>query len=83
MEWKMFVYLMAFGTFYDYLTYFVAIWYIFPVLVRCEKKNLATLYDSRRKNPRSLLPFETADLNTWPSSHSLDAFIEINTRKLH
>jgi hypothetical protein len=34
------VYLLAFGIFY---WHFVVIWYIFPVLVRCTKKNLATL----------------------------------------
>jgi hypothetical protein len=37
------------GIFYGHLAYFVAIWYIFgnlyvfPVLVCCTKKNLATL----------------------------------------
>jgi hypothetical protein len=31
------------GTFYGHLVYFVAIWYIFPVLVYCTKKILATL----------------------------------------
>jgi hypothetical protein len=29
--------------FYGRLVYFVAIWYIFPVLVHCVTKNLATL----------------------------------------
>jgi hypothetical protein len=29
--------------FYGHLVYFVVIWYIFPVLVSCTKKNLATL----------------------------------------
>jgi hypothetical protein len=32
-----------FGIFYDHLVDFVFIWYIFPVLVSCNKKNLATL----------------------------------------
>jgi hypothetical protein len=32
------VYFMAF-----WCVYFMVIWYIFPVLVRCAKKNLATL----------------------------------------
>jgi hypothetical protein len=31
------------GIFYDHLVHFVLIWYIFPVLVSCTKKNLATL----------------------------------------
>jgi hypothetical protein len=42
--------LRPFGTLYGHLPYFMAIWYIFwlfgaffPVLVRCSKKNLATL----------------------------------------
>jgi hypothetical protein len=46
----MLVYLMAiwflsrpFGIFCGYLEYFIVLWYIFPVLVCCSKKNLATL----------------------------------------
>jgi hypothetical protein len=42
--------LWPFGTFYTHLRYFMTIWYIlcsigtfFPVLVSCNKKNLATL----------------------------------------
>jgi hypothetical protein len=35
--------LQPFEIFYDRLVYFVVIWYIFPVLVHCTKKNLATL----------------------------------------
>jgi hypothetical protein len=35
--------LCPFGIFYGHLVYFVVIWTIFPVLVRCSKKNLATL----------------------------------------
>jgi hypothetical protein len=31
------------GIFYYHLVYFIVIWYIFPVLVCCAKKNLATL----------------------------------------
>jgi hypothetical protein len=31
------------GIFFYHLVYFVAIWYIFPVLVYYTKKNLATL----------------------------------------
>jgi hypothetical protein len=29
--------------FHGHMVYFTAIWYIFPVLVSCTKKNLATL----------------------------------------
>jgi hypothetical protein len=50
LDWKMFIYFMAiwnilwrFGIFYVRLVHFVLIWYIFPVLVSCTKKNLATL----------------------------------------
>jgi hypothetical protein len=50
LDWKMFINFMAtwnilwrFGIFYDHLVHFVFIWYIFPVLVSCAKKNLATL----------------------------------------
>jgi hypothetical protein len=31
------------------LVHFVVIWYIFPVLVCCTEKNLATLFESREK----------------------------------
>jgi hypothetical protein len=50
LDWKMFKYFMAiwtilwrFGIFCDRLVHFVFIWYIFPVLKSCTKKNLATL----------------------------------------
>jgi hypothetical protein len=50
LDWKMFKYCMAiwnilriFEIFYDHLVHFVFIWYIFPVWVSCNKKNLATL----------------------------------------
>jgi hypothetical protein len=33
--------------FYDHSAHFVFIWYIFPVLVSCTMKNLATLLASR------------------------------------
>jgi hypothetical protein len=49
-QWKMLAYfidtwsiLRSFVMFYGYLVQFVEIWYIFPVLVFCSKKNLATL----------------------------------------
>jgi hypothetical protein len=48
------VYILSrFGIFYGHLvyiitaiwyTYFVVLWYIFPVLVCCNEKNLATLF---------------------------------------
>jgi hypothetical protein len=37
--------LQAIGIFYNHLVHFVLIWYIFPALVSCIKKNLATLLD--------------------------------------
>jgi hypothetical protein len=36
--------LRPFGIFNGRLVYFVVIWYIFPVLVFCTEKNLATLH---------------------------------------
>jgi hypothetical protein len=38
--------LWTFGIFYEHLVHFVVIWYIFPVLVSCTKKNLAALRDA-------------------------------------
>jgi hypothetical protein len=44
LQWKMFVYFISpFGTFFSNLVCCLVIWYIFPVLVCCSKKNLATL----------------------------------------
>jgi hypothetical protein len=40
--------LWTFGIFYDHLEQFVLIWYIFPVWVKCTKKNLATLMVGER-----------------------------------
>jgi hypothetical protein len=40
--------LKPFGIFYDHLVISWQIWYIFPVLVYCVKKNLATLFKSGR-----------------------------------
>jgi hypothetical protein len=37
------VYLRLFGIFCGHFIYFIVIWYIFPVLICCIKKNLATL----------------------------------------
>jgi hypothetical protein len=41
--------LCTFGIIYVHLVYFVVIWYIFPVLVSCTKKNLANLEWSKRR----------------------------------
>jgi hypothetical protein len=53
LQWNMLVYNMSissilwiFGLFYGYLVYVIVIWYIFPVLVCCTGKNLATLASS-------------------------------------
>jgi hypothetical protein len=50
LDWKVLIYFMVmwniswtFGIFYDNQVHLVFIWYIFPVLVLCTKKNLATL----------------------------------------
>jgi hypothetical protein len=50
LNWEMFRCFMAiwnflwrFGIFYNHLVLLVLIWYILPVLVSCNKKNLATL----------------------------------------
>jgi hypothetical protein len=56
LEWEMLVYFMVIsnilrplGIFYGHLVYFwpfgrvVVLWYIFPVLIYCVRKNLATL----------------------------------------
>jgi hypothetical protein len=40
---SMYVAMGDIGTFYGHLVYFMVIWYIFPVLVCCAIKNLATL----------------------------------------
>jgi hypothetical protein len=49
-DWKMLIYFMdmwnnlwTFGIFHEHSAHCVFIWYIFPVLVSCTKKNLATL----------------------------------------
>jgi hypothetical protein len=51
LDWKILLYFMAiwnvlriYGISYDHLVHFVSIWYIFPVLVSCTKKHLATLF---------------------------------------
>jgi hypothetical protein len=41
---KMLIYFRPSGIFYGHLGDFITIWYIFPGLVSCTKKNLATLF---------------------------------------
>jgi hypothetical protein len=52
-DWKMLIYFMAICYISrtlrissDHMVHFVFIWYIFPVLVSCTKKNLATLFET-------------------------------------
>jgi hypothetical protein len=59
LQWKMSVYFMSicfiiqpFGNFYGNLVYFMAVWYIFSVLVLCSKKHLATLPESGEKEKK-------------------------------
>jgi hypothetical protein len=44
--------LWPFGIFCEHLVYFMVIWFIFPVLVCCTKKYLATLLTSRAPSKR-------------------------------
>jgi hypothetical protein len=44
--------LRPFGIFHSHLVHFAVIWYIFPVLVCCAKKNLATPDTSRTEKTR-------------------------------
>jgi hypothetical protein len=48
--------LCPFGRFCGHLVHYLVIWHIFPVLVCCDKKNLATLYESKRGRERVLFP---------------------------
>jgi hypothetical protein len=59
LDWKVLIYFKAiwnilwrFGIVYDHLVHFVFILYsfIFPVLVSCTKKNLATLFGIEKKS---------------------------------
>jgi hypothetical protein len=62
--------LWPFGIVCGYLVYFMIIWYIFSVLVRCNKKNLATLYETIlgfRQNFRLLWPWLRNEL-AWAKS---------------
>jgi hypothetical protein len=56
--------------FYDNLENFVFIWCIFPVLVPCTKKDLATLDSDRRSQQAALpakesLPFSLKGFSRW------------------
>jgi hypothetical protein len=60
-DWKMSVYFMAIWNRYVYNRhsgYCMVIWYIFPVLVSCTKKNLATLV-ARIDSKCSIVPTST------------------------
>jgi hypothetical protein len=69
LDGKMLIYFMAiwnilrpFGKFCDHLVHFVLIWYIFPFLVSCTNKNLATLcsvFDRLGLSGKSVSFFET------------------------
>jgi hypothetical protein len=48
-------FLWSFGTFYGHLVLFMVIWYIFPVLVFCTEKNLATLLKFPDKDENNLI----------------------------
>jgi hypothetical protein len=59
LQWKMLAYFMdnwfilqPFGVLYGHLAYFLVIWCIFPHLVCCTKKNLATLITARHAYKR-------------------------------
>jgi hypothetical protein len=47
-----FGFLPTFWIFNDHLVHVVFIWYIFPVLVSCTKKNLATPAESKSRVSR-------------------------------
>jgi hypothetical protein len=60
LDWRMFYifyghleYFWRFGIRYDHFKHFVSIWYIFPILVSCTMKNLATLVGSPPFIPRN------------------------------
>jgi hypothetical protein len=46
LDWQMFMYFAAIWNIYGFLEYFMSIWYIFPVLVSCTMRNLATLIET-------------------------------------
>jgi hypothetical protein len=72
---KMLVYFRAvwniFWIFYDHLVHFVFVWYIFPVLVSCTSKNLATL--GRTENWSS---YCNAFINNQPNGPIFAPFIK-------
>jgi hypothetical protein len=49
LEWKMLIYFMAMLDIFGPLGDLMAIWYIFPILVYCTKKNMATQAESPEK----------------------------------
>jgi hypothetical protein len=44
LEWNSWHTLRPLEIYYAHLIYFVVVWYIFPILVRCNNKCLATLH---------------------------------------
>jgi hypothetical protein len=61
--WYILVYLRPFRIFVAILVYFMVIWYIFPVLVCCTKKNLATLLPTIII--RDCFPFFSTNIVDW------------------
>jgi hypothetical protein len=69
--WEMLIYfrpiwniLWIFGIFYNHWVHFGFIWYIFPVLVSCTQKNLATLGSSQSlKTVEQLFFFQVVSIH--------------------
>jgi hypothetical protein len=75
MLWPFRKFYSKFGTFYGPLVYFVVIWYIFPVLVCCTKKNLATLCGSREAPLNSqLISFSVTHFKSLVAGHQTSRF---------
>jgi hypothetical protein len=51
------------------LVYFKVIWYIFPILVCCTKKNLATLHSTKNWSPRKSSQGGVSKWNNWVGNH--------------
>jgi hypothetical protein len=58
---------LPFGIFFGNWVYFWAIWYIFPVLVCCTKKHLATLIGPQLHNYSRRSPENLAAIRSWPT----------------
>jgi hypothetical protein len=79
LDWKMFICVMAIWNilrtvwkFFDHLVHSVFIWYIFPVLASCTKKNLATLPSALWVYPQSeeLVKKSRQKSSKWFDEHS-------------